>query len=72
MARSRGLGLPLAIPPYRIAAIARRRCALRVHRPSPTLTPAIAVITTSNSAIDRRIPQTPAVVFAPRSRVQNR
>jgi hypothetical protein len=36
------------------------------------LTPAIAVITTSNSAIDRRIPQTSAVVFAPRSRVQNR
>lgn len=72
MARSRGLGLPLGIPPYRIAAIARRRCALRVHRPSPTLTPAIAAITTSNSAIDRRIPQTSAVVFAPRSRFQNR
>jgi hypothetical protein len=41
MARRRGLGLRRGILTRRIAAVARRRCALRVHRPSPTLTSAI-------------------------------
>src|SRR5262249_38161243 len=42
-----------------------RRCALRVHRPSPTLTSAIAGTTTPNSASDRRTPENVGSRFRP-------
>jgi hypothetical protein len=65
MTRSRGLRLRQGIPTRRIAAVAGRRCALRVHRPSPTLTSAIAATTTPNSASDRHAPQNVGSRFRP-------
>ena len=65
MPRSRGLGLRRGLPTPRIAAVAPRRRALRVHRPSPTLTSAIAGTTTPNSASDRRTPENVGSRFRP-------
>lgn len=65
MPRSRGLGVRRGILTRRIAAVARRRCAPRVHRLSPTLTSAIAGTTTPNSAIDRRTPENVGSRFRP-------
>src|SRR5262249_11814662 len=65
MPRSRGLGLHRGVSTRRIAAVAPRRCALRGHRPSPTLTSAIAGTTTPNSASDRRTPENVGSRFRP-------
>jgi len=65
MPRGRGLGPRQGILTRRIAAVARRRCAFRVHRPSPTLTSAIAGTTAPNSAIDRRTPENVGSRFRP-------